>query len=197
MRVVRHTLDYLEEVRERISEDWDRLEERGLNLSSLAVDVEGNRVEVTLRNPSRRARRILAKRYGEAVWMDPEPTIICTLVGCESGVLVRLTRLPAAARTARVCARGRCTTLHVRTRRPSDNWAFAIVRCKSPRNKRVEVTVELFGVTGTRLRFSSALVRLTARNQPNGPECGPTCWNAGLRYRGDTGALARVRRRDR
>ena len=193
VRVVRYSLDYLDEVRERISDDWERLGRLGLDLTSLAVDTSGNRVEVSLRNPSARARRVLARRYGKAVWMDPDPTIVCTLIGCDSGVMVKLTRLPGTARTARVCARGRCTTQRVSRRHPEDNWAFVTVRCRSPRNQRVEVTVELFNASGVRLRFSSAVVRLDERHQPNGPDCGPTCWNAGLRYRGDTGALVRMR----
>ena len=194
-RLVRYTLQYLEDLQEQISDDWDELERRGVDLTSLSTSTENNRVEVTLRNPSRRAAAILAERYGEAVWMDPEPTIVCTLVGCGSGVVVTLTRLPQEAHTAQVCALGRCSSLRISQRHRGQNVLFAEVRCRRPRHKLLHLTVTVFARSGARLRFSSARVRLTNKHQPNGPDCGPTCWNAGLRYRGDTGTFVKVRRR--
>jgi hypothetical protein len=81
VRRVRFSEIALQRVQNRVDADWDRgwLARRKLDISSTGLDDEQNAVIVSLSNPSRRAARILRRRYGPAVRMDPNPETLVAL----------------------------------------------------------------------------------------------------------------------
>ena len=72
VRRVRFSLATLNQVYARISSDSShgRLH---LNINRVALNVQANRIDVGLGHPSRRAARLLRRRYGPAVHVDPNP----------------------------------------------------------------------------------------------------------------------------
>lgn len=81
VRRVRFSEITLERVQNKVDADWDSgwLKRRKLDVTSTGLDDEQNAVIVTLSNPSRRAARILRRRYGPAVRMDPHAVTIVAL----------------------------------------------------------------------------------------------------------------------
>ena len=76
VRRVRFNLRTLNHVEDRVDADlasgW--FDRHKLNLVLFGIDEERNAVVIGLHSPSRRAARILRRRYGAAVWMDPSPS---------------------------------------------------------------------------------------------------------------------------
>jgi hypothetical protein len=69
---VRFSLATLGRVQARITSDWNRGRVH-LGINRIALNVQANRIDVGLGHPSHRAARILRRRYGPAVHMDPNP----------------------------------------------------------------------------------------------------------------------------
>ena len=186
VRVVRYSADQLKAVTDAIDRDDRFLRSRGIDIRSLGTDIERNRVEVGLRRPSARARALLRRRYGDVVYTDPQPTLICTLIGCTSSIGVRVKHLPAGARSVQVCSRGRCADSPVRR-----GYPYASVpagSCTGGRDRVRRVVVKVFDTGGHRIALASTVVRLV-KYRPNGRECPPTCWSASTTYDGSTGRL--------
>jgi hypothetical protein len=108
---------------------------------------------------------------------DP-PAQACTLIGCESGVSVRIGRLPVRAEVIEVCVGTRCRRARLAT---PPRIVFVPVQASSPR----VVLVRVRGFSGSgRLVFStSRRVGLRAL-QPNGPDCPPVCYHRALALTG-------------
>ena len=118
------------------------------------------------------------------------PPVACTLIACGPGVYVKVERLPAQVLSARVCVAGRCGTAQRLTR---GSGALGFVQARLPKRKRragasVKVTLVLLDRDG-RVLSRSRIRAHVRRLRPNGPECPPTCFQAALRYRGDSGRL--------
>ncbi len=104
----------------------------------------------------------------------PQVSTVCTEMGCESGVTVRLGQLHRTLRRARsvtLCVDHRCGRLSAKT-------AGISVRLpgvpKSPASRyRVELVVQ--DGRGSTLQQVARTVTLL-RSQPNGPDCEPTCY---------------------
>lgn len=109
---------------------------------------------------------------------------VCTLIGCESGVDVRLVQAPDNAATARICADDRC-----KRKRPALDPGARFPCSAEPRRLRIAVTVR--DVTGDLLMRRHKRVRLR-KYQPNGPNCPPTCYVAVLKFDVRAGEFERV-----
>jgi DNA-binding transcriptional ArsR family regulator len=75
VRRVQFSLRALSHAQAKLNRDWDngRLARDHIDVVSTGIDEERNAVVVDLSNPSRRTARILRRRYGQAVYMDPHP----------------------------------------------------------------------------------------------------------------------------
>lgn len=67
VRSVRFTERQLRSLMDRITADLDELDRTGVEVRSVSLYIARNRVEVTLDDPSSRARRLLRRRYGPAL----------------------------------------------------------------------------------------------------------------------------------
>ena len=124
---------------------------------------------------------------GAGTGADPPP-IACTEIGCASGVHIELDRLPAEARSARVCVDGRCGR---KQPLPPESAGGGFVEARLPKGKRranasVGVRIVLLDREGRVLTRSRTRARVR-RTQPNGSGCPPVCFQVGLGYRRDTG----------
>jgi len=126
---------------------------------------------------------------GVAGGKDPEdPPVACTEIGCASGVHVRYDRLPAGARSARICVDGRCGA----AQRLYEGGGFLYARIpKAKHRSGAEVGVRIVVLDRKARVISRARTRATVKSfRPNGPGCPPTCYTAELRY---DGAARRLR----
>lgn len=109
--------------------------------------------------------------------------VTCTEIGCSNGIAIDATRLPKDVAEFELCTGSRCIESGGRIG-PS---AHLEIQCrKRPRTFRVSITA--FSSEGEVVASGSRRVRLTP-SRPNGPDCPPVCWSAGLRFSADTGAL--------
>lgn len=108
-----------------------------------------------------------------------DPTA-CTLMGCETGLSVRIPQmhkaLPEAARI-RVCAETQCSA--TRDRRAQ----FIQVRLPDDAGPRdVRVRLQVFGPDGRAIAAAEGTATLTRIAPNGGGECGPVCFVASMRY---------------
>ena len=103
-----------------------------------------------------------------------------TLIGCESGVLVKLERLPTRAASVEVCAGGRCRRADV----PLMAIAFVPVANAKARAGKLRVRVRVFAEGGQAL-FTRRRTVLLRAFRPNGGDCPPVCYQRTLRLVGD------------
>ncbi len=116
------------------------------------------------------------------------PPIACTEIGCSSGVHIQLDRLPAEARSARVCVDGRCGRKQPLS---PESGVGGFVQARLPKGKHrakasVGVRIVVLDREGRVIARSRTRGKVR-RTQPNGGDCPPVCFQVGLRYRGDTG----------
>jgi hypothetical protein len=101
---------------------------------------------------------------------DPQ---VCTEIGCSTGIYLHLQRLarqePEAAKV-RFCALGEC-----KERRKGDAGRLPCPGLHSERRARLRVVV--YDDYGGELWRDSTWLQLV-KNQPNGPDCPPTCFQA-------------------
>ena len=100
---------------------------------------------------------------------------VCTDIGCENAVDVALVNqvdpVPGATRV-RVCAEGQCERIRL-GRRAGD----ASLPVEDPGERDVELELTVVGRNGQTLTRDTQTVTLE-KNQPNGPDCDPTCYSA-------------------
>lgn len=105
---------------------------------------------------------------------------VCSLVGCESQIVVRLAAVPRVAQVpfarVRVCASGRCSVT------PARSSGAHLVAPALEGSSPVKVSVTFTTRSGKRLWSRTRMVWLT-RSQPNGPDCPPVCWTGRLAVR--------------
>ncbi len=102
----------------------------------------------------------------------------CSLAGCDDGIAVAIETVPRGDRPLylRACALGKCRQTPVsgnQERRP-----VSLVRLPCPdlsEETSVELTVRVLGANGKVLSIASKQLPIR-RFEPNGPDCGPTCW---------------------
>jgi hypothetical protein len=101
---------------------------------------------------------------------------VCTQIGCISGVLLSVERLPPETTRLVFCVDHRCTRARLRGKAPG-----AKVKCEAGETAVVTVTAR------DRDRKLVARVRKTIpleAHQPNGPSCPPTCYGASVELDG-------------
>lgn len=103
----------------------------------------------------------------------------CTQIGCDSGVLITLGRLPAAARQVDVCVDARCRRMTLREER-----AAVFVRVRTATHRPVDVRLRILSRSGRRLVGARASTVWLRRLQPNGSTCPPVCFFRRLRLIG-------------
>jgi hypothetical protein len=105
---------------------------------------------------------------------------VCTLIGCESGVGLEIQKAKDTVKSGTLCVQGRCRRVLIKRNRPS--YGRMLVECSEEID--VPVTLTTRDRDGRRLGRYSTLVHLET-NQPNGPTCGPTCFNGIVRFVGN------------
>jgi hypothetical protein len=109
-----------------------------------------------------------------------KPTVVCTLIGCQSGIRVHLghiQRLYVRAASLRLCVDQRCWSKPIRPESENLRTQWRGV----PRSvyAHYHVSVYVLDASGRVLMRADRTVTLT-KNQPNGSECEPTCYGAYL-----------------
>jgi hypothetical protein len=110
----------------------------------------------------------------------------CTVMGCKGLVRVDLASIagprPAGPLTARFCVAGDCRTTQV-----TATGERAVVQADAPTPegdpKRPTVPVTLRITRGTQVLVDTATTAALTRFAPNGEDCGPVCYSAGLTLR--------------
>jgi hypothetical protein len=106
----------------------------------------------------------------------------CTVIGADSGVLVHLD-LSAAARkqvtTVRVCVAAHCVG---GDRVGEDVWFAGVPSITD--GDPIEASVDVRDAAGRELAGGSTTAT-PVKNQPNGPECEPTAWQASVTVTAD------------
>jgi hypothetical protein len=120
----------------------------------------------------------------------------CTDVYCSSGVSVKLERLPRKTARVRVCTQDRCRRAKRIRPDPSEPayWVGGyrlVEECELREGRVIRVWIRVFNRAGKVLRQARGRGKLR-RNQPNGPDCPPTCYRVHFEYRGGTGELEDV-----
>jgi hypothetical protein len=102
----------------------------------------------------------------------------CTAVGCTTGAYVNLSALPLhPGPKSRVTV---CVDQHCTTRSPASSPLVGAQADAPYHDERVvTVTISMTGPDGEVLAHSSVQAQLH-RTQPNGADCGPTCYYAAL-----------------
>jgi hypothetical protein len=103
----------------------------------------------------------------------------CTLSSCTSHVAVRADGLPQQARSVTFCKDSLCVTEQIPRSKTAETVSF---RC-SPQPATIRASVIVSGSGGRVVGRASRVVSVE-RNQPNGPDCPPTCWSRDLHYSG-------------
>jgi hypothetical protein len=115
---------------------------------------------------------------------EEDPHGVCTLIGCSNRLSLNLARQGDGVKVrdgvARLsfCVRDRCKRVGIK--KWHGFWGVN-VDCDSEITVRAVLTAK--DSAGRRLARYSALVPLRA-NQPNGPNCPPTCFQGGVRFNG-------------
>jgi hypothetical protein len=102
---------------------------------------------------------------------------VCTEIGCNSSIVVHVSRevrQEPAAELVRVCALSKCKE------RQMTGTVVAMPCGGVKAERRARVRVALFDDQGERLWKDGTWVHLV-RNQPNGPNCPPVCFQASVR----------------
>lgn len=113
---------------------------------------------------------------------------ICTVAGCNSEVSVFFKALPTQPRSVGLCVDGRCASTKVDSRNPDVGLH---IDCRS-RPDVVKVAVTVRG-RGNRVLARASRKAKLAKFEPNGAQCGPTCWTAAFIYHGKRDRLVRER----
>ena len=117
-------------------------------------------------------------RLGLAVMVAASPSCIqrgrvCTAIGCGDSAVFDLNELRVPAGTlVDVCAKGSC-------RQPADGTESVLFDLDLDRGETVTFTMRLRASSGSRTLTASVPVR---PHQPNGADCGPTCYVVGVKY---------------
>ena len=101
--------------------------------------------------------------------------------------------MPGEARAVRICTQDRCQT----GRRDATGvlragMVLGLRKAEARDGRRMELRVAVLDSRGRRITGGRANLRL-ARQQPNGPRCGPVCFAARAVLDGRTGRLEVVR----
>ncbi len=103
----------------------------------------------------------------------------CAKVGCTSGALVDLTALPLAPGRSSVVTI--CINNHCQTQRPSSvPLTFATASMPTVNASKVTISLRMVGPDGSLIATDSTAATLQ-KLQPNGAQCGPTCYVAKVR----------------
>ena len=120
----------------------------------------------------------------DAPQAPPPQQQVCTEIGCADGVTIRIRGTPPEAETARACVQGRCQRWRLRER---GVWQVPMSR-RAARTGSVTVAVSVHDASGTRLRSDRIRARVTS-SRPNGPDCPPVCFSAGVAFDAERGRL--------
>jgi hypothetical protein len=96
---------------------------------------------------------------------------VCTLIGCSSGVTVRITAPQPAGSTFTVCIDDHCA------KRMAQGDFYRLEDSAIDGSKPVRIRIVLRSKRRRVLARYDQQVMLT-KSQPNGPECEPICWQA-------------------
>jgi hypothetical protein len=115
---------------------------------------------------------------------DDRRELACSLVGCTSGIYISNTSAPRESRvlrgatSVRLCVDGRCETNHVRR---GELGLFGTEWRGVPKHPNATYAVDLTisDRRGRVLVHAHSAVRLK-KEEPNGYECGPTCFIGSL-----------------
>ncbi|MDA8341282.1 MAG: hypothetical protein M0007_03545 [Actinomycetota bacterium] len=102
----------------------------------------------------------------------------CSLAGCFSGVTVELEAFPVPPQPSTavtVCVDRHCSTEHP----GATPLGAATAMTPTTGAEKVRVSIKIVGPDGSLVASDATTVRLH-KNQPNGPSCGPTCYDAVL-----------------
>jgi hypothetical protein len=93
----------------------------------------------------------------------------CTLIGCRSGLAIELTDIPPGPLTLEVVLSGSQTQTLTCAQHTCPPYFFV------PDVRPDEVTLRITTTAGT---LTETMRPAWSRSQPNGPGCGPVCWEA-------------------
>lgn len=133
----------------------------------------------------------LPAAFAQAPGVPPSnPGLQCDLIGCESGVFFDAGRYFAAhvsVERIRVCALGRCRSLH-----RGESPLLRPVVLAVAGEQTITITATAFGPRG-RIVLRRQLVAQLRKVQPKGPQCKPICFQATARLSRD-GVVTGTRR---
>ena len=122
----------------------------------------------------------------EAPRRQPPPQQqVCTEIGCADGVTVRIRGTGPEAKTARVCVEGSCMRWRLRER---GLWQVPMARAAA-RSGAVRVSVSVHDASGARLASGRIRARVSS-SRPNGPDCPPVRYSAGVAFDAERGRLS-------